>query len=121
MSRRVLIARQDNLGDVLLAGPAVRAVAASGAHVTMLCGPRGAAAAELLPGDRVKLDSRACQLCVGGLVALVADDLPGAQRDDVVAIVPLVALGFELVSAGGDDLEIGDAQLAAHLVEEGPL
>jgi ADP-heptose:LPS heptosyltransferase len=48
----VLIARQDNLGDVLLAGPAVRAVAASGAHVTMLCGPRGVAAAELLPGVR---------------------------------------------------------------------
>lgn len=50
MSRRVLIARQDNIGDVLLAGPAVRAVAESGAQVTLLCGPRGRAAAELLPG-----------------------------------------------------------------------
>jgi ADP-heptose:LPS heptosyltransferase len=50
MSRRVLIARQDNHGDVLLAGPAVRAVAAAGRHVTLLCGPRGRAAAELLPG-----------------------------------------------------------------------
>jgi ADP-heptose:LPS heptosyltransferase len=45
----VLLARQDSAGDVLLAGPAVRAVAA-GARVTLLCGPRGRAAAELLPG-----------------------------------------------------------------------
>ncbi len=50
MSRRVLIVRQDNLGDVLLAGLCVRAVAASGASVTVLAGPRGAAAARLLPG-----------------------------------------------------------------------
>jgi ADP-heptose:LPS heptosyltransferase len=48
--RRVLVARLDNDGDVLLAGPAIRAVAASAAHVTLLCGPRGHAAARLLPG-----------------------------------------------------------------------
>lgn len=59
MSRRVLIARQDSLGDVLLAGPAVRAVAASGAEVTFLCGPRGRAAAELLPGIAEVLEWRA--------------------------------------------------------------
>lgn len=47
--KRVLVARQDNNGDVLLTGPAVRAVADL-AQVTMLCGPRGAAAARLLPG-----------------------------------------------------------------------
>ena len=47
--KRVLLARQDNNGDVLLTGPAVRAVAAS-ARVTFLCGPRGAAAARTLPG-----------------------------------------------------------------------
>jgi ADP-heptose:LPS heptosyltransferase len=35
---------------VLLAGPAIRAVAASRAHVTLLVGPLGLAAAELLPG-----------------------------------------------------------------------
>jgi ADP-heptose:LPS heptosyltransferase len=46
----VLLARLDNDGDVLLIGPALRAVAASGARVTLLCGPRGRAAAELLPG-----------------------------------------------------------------------
>jgi ADP-heptose:LPS heptosyltransferase len=47
--RRVLIVRLDGAGDVLLAGPAVRAVAAR-AEVTMLCGQAGAPAARLLPG-----------------------------------------------------------------------
>ncbi|MFZ6992012.1 glycosyltransferase family 9 protein [Curtobacterium sp. RRHDQ66] len=47
---RVLVARLDSFGDVLVAGPAVRAVAAGASHVTMLCGPQGAPAAELLPG-----------------------------------------------------------------------
>ena len=45
---RVLVARLDSDGDVLLAGPAVRAVAAS-AEVVLLIGPRGRQAAELLP------------------------------------------------------------------------
>nr|WP_206443608.1 glycosyltransferase family 9 protein [Nocardioides sp. KC13] len=38
------------MGDVLLAGPAVRAMAATSDHVTMLCGPLGREAAGLLPG-----------------------------------------------------------------------
>jgi ADP-heptose:LPS heptosyltransferase len=46
----VLIARLDNDGDVLLAGPAVRAAAAHGTRVTLLVGPRGRAAGALLPG-----------------------------------------------------------------------
>jgi ADP-heptose:LPS heptosyltransferase len=45
-----IVVRLDNDGDVLLAGPAIRAVAAGADHVTLLCGPRGAAAAKLLPG-----------------------------------------------------------------------
>ncbi|MDQ3643466.1 MAG: glycosyltransferase family 9 protein [Actinomycetota bacterium] len=45
-----MIARLDNDGDVLLTGPAVRAVAAGARRVTLLCGPRGHAAARLLPG-----------------------------------------------------------------------
>lgn len=49
MTRRVLVARLDSMGDVLITGPAVRAVARE-AEVVMLCGPRGAAAAALLPG-----------------------------------------------------------------------
>ena len=46
----VLVARLDNDGDVLLAGPAVRAVAAGARRVTLLCSPRAKPAAELLPG-----------------------------------------------------------------------
>jgi histidinol-phosphate phosphatase family protein len=48
--RRVLVARLDSMGDVLLCGPAVRAVAAGGDRVTMLCSPRGEPAARMLPG-----------------------------------------------------------------------
>jgi ADP-heptose:LPS heptosyltransferase len=47
---RVLVARLDNLGDVLLAGPCVRAVAAGASHVTLLTGPNGRAAGQLLIG-----------------------------------------------------------------------
>ncbi|MCP2261835.1 ADP-heptose:LPS heptosyltransferase [Streptoalloteichus tenebrarius] len=54
MRERVLVARLDSDGDVLLAGPSVRAAAAgrgSGpADVTLLCSPRGEQAARLLPG-----------------------------------------------------------------------
>lgn len=50
MSGRVLVARLDNVGDVLLVGPAVRAVAAHADSVVMLAGPKGRPAAELLPG-----------------------------------------------------------------------
>ncbi|HEV2086763.1 MAG TPA: glycosyltransferase family 9 protein [Cryptosporangiaceae bacterium] len=50
MKPHALVARLDNAGDVLLAGPAIRAVAASSRRVTMLCGPSGEAAARLLPG-----------------------------------------------------------------------
>jgi ADP-heptose:LPS heptosyltransferase len=54
MTRSVVVARLDNNGDVLLAGPAVRAVAAGASEVTLLCGRRGVAAATLLPGiDRI--------------------------------------------------------------------
>lgn len=48
--RHVLAVRQDNNGDVILAGPALRAVRAGCDRLTLLCGPRGAAAARLLPG-----------------------------------------------------------------------
>jgi ADP-heptose:LPS heptosyltransferase len=48
--KHVLVVRLDSEGDVLLAGPAVRAVASGAGRVTLLCGPRGRAAAELLPG-----------------------------------------------------------------------
>jgi len=46
----VLVARSDSAGDVLVTGPAIRAVAHGARRVVLLCGPRGRAAAELLPG-----------------------------------------------------------------------
>jgi ADP-heptose:LPS heptosyltransferase len=54
---RVLVARLDGVGDVLLAGPAIRAIAFGGRpdggapnDVVVLCGPAGEPAASLLPG-----------------------------------------------------------------------
>lgn len=47
--RKALVVRLDNTGDVLLAGPAVRAVARA-RRVLFLAGPAGAAAARMLPG-----------------------------------------------------------------------
>ena len=55
----VLVARLDNAGDVLLAGPAVRAVAAQAERVVMLVGPPGRPAAELLPGVDAVIEWRA--------------------------------------------------------------
>jgi ADP-heptose:LPS heptosyltransferase len=46
----VLVARLDNDGDVLLAGPAIRAAKRDAERLTLLCGPRGLQAAALLPG-----------------------------------------------------------------------
>ncbi|SCF28902.1 HAD-IIIA family hydrolase [Micromonospora mirobrigensis] len=46
----VLVVRSDSAGDVLVTGPAIRAVAAGARKVVLLCGPRGRAAADLLPG-----------------------------------------------------------------------
>ncbi len=46
----ILAVRPDGLGDVLLTGPAVRALAADGREVSFLAGPAGTGAAALLPG-----------------------------------------------------------------------
>jgi ADP-heptose:LPS heptosyltransferase len=55
--RRLLAVRLDSMGDVVLTGPAVRALAERG-EVTYLCSPIGAPAAALLPGvARVELFS----------------------------------------------------------------
>jgi ADP-heptose:LPS heptosyltransferase len=47
---RMLAVRLDGLGDVLLAGPAIRALVAGSDRLTVLTSPAGAAAAALLPG-----------------------------------------------------------------------
>lgn len=50
-ARRFLIVRLDNIGDVVMTGPALRAIrlAAPGAHLTLLASPAGAQIAPLLP------------------------------------------------------------------------
>ncbi|MEA2245457.1 MAG: hypothetical protein QOD24_5013 [Solirubrobacteraceae bacterium] len=82
MSRHVLLARTDNAGDVLLAGPAVRAVAARAGRVTFLASPRGAAAAELLPG----VDEVLVHEC-----PWIEAPAPSVTRDAVEALVADVA------------------------------
>ncbi|MET9323542.1 glycosyltransferase family 9 protein [Streptomyces sp. NPDC003038] len=47
---RTLVVRLDSAGDVILAGPALRAVAHGSSYTALLCGPQGAPAARLLPG-----------------------------------------------------------------------
>lgn len=47
---RVLAVRQDGAGDMLLTGPALRALAYHADELTVLAGPAGADAARLLPG-----------------------------------------------------------------------
>lgn len=86
----VLVVRPDNAGDVLLAGPAVRAVAAGARRVVLLAGPSGRAAAALLPGvDRV-LEWRTPWIDPGG----VPMTGPHAVRliDQVRRVAPDMAL-----------------------------
>lgn len=87
-----LVVRSDNAGDVLLAGPAVRAVAAGSDRVTLLAGPQGAEAARLLPGvDEVLvwrcpwIDPRPEPLDRGEVLAL-ADALAGRRFDRALVL-----------------------------------
>jgi ADP-heptose:LPS heptosyltransferase len=80
VTRRVLVVRLDGAGDVVLAGPAVRAAAAAqGAEVTLLCGPAGAAAGRLLPGVRRVL------VWSSPWVVAPAPPVTAADVDDIVA------------------------------------
>ena len=62
-----------------------------------------ATAAELGARDGDHFDARPAKQRVGVDVAVVADDDSGLDGDDVVAVVPLLALGLVAVAAGGDD------------------
>lgn len=77
-----MVARLDSLGDVLTTGPAVRAVAARHDRVVFLAGPRGSAAARLLPGvDRV----------LEWAAAWVDFDAPPVTAEGVASLVDTVA------------------------------
>jgi ADP-heptose:LPS heptosyltransferase len=80
--RHVLVVRLDSLGDVLICGPAIRAVAASADRVTVLTGPRGAEAARLLPG----VDDVLTWDC-----PWIAAAAPPVERADLETVVAQVA------------------------------
>lgn len=85
--RSVLVARLDSMGDVLLSGPAVRAIAHHADRVVYLAGPRGAETARLLPG-------------VDGVLTWcapwIAADPPPVDRDDLSRLVTrLSGLGVD--------------------------
>jgi ADP-heptose:LPS heptosyltransferase len=82
MNRRGMVVRLDNAGDVLLAGPAIRAVAAHCDQVTVLAGPNGHAAAGLLPGVDDVITWRA---------PWVDLDPPPLDRTDVALLVDTIA------------------------------
>jgi ADP-heptose:LPS heptosyltransferase len=85
--RRVLVARLDADGDVLLAGPAVRAVGAHADRVTFLCGPAGREAAGLLTGvDEVLVQP----------AEWIAHEPDSVDRDTILRrVVELAALGVD--------------------------
>jgi ADP-heptose:LPS heptosyltransferase len=90
MAGTVLIARLDNTGDVLLAGPAVRAVAAHVDKVVMLTGPHGSAAAHLLPGVEEVIEW--CAPWIDPDPAPITTQHVAVLQDAVRAVAPRAAL-----------------------------
>ncbi|NJP33926.1 glycosyltransferase family 9 protein, partial [Micromonospora thermarum] len=78
----VLVVRADSAGDVLVTGPGIRAVAAHADRVVLLCGPRGRAAADLLPGVDHVIEHRLPWI----------DPAPGpVDPDDIAALTATLA------------------------------
>lgn len=87
MSRRLLVVRLDSMGDVLVSGPAIRAVAAAADHLTLLTGPLGQAAGRLLPG----VDEVLVWAC-----PWILNPAPSVSPVDVAALVEqLAGLGLD--------------------------
>src|SRR5690348_11564792 len=64
--------------------------------------------------DRDHFDAGLTQRRVRAGVAFVSDDGAGLERDDVVAVVPLLALRLERVAAGRDDAHLLHPERLAH-------
>lgn len=79
---RLLVVRPDNLGDVLMAGPALRALrnAAPNARIELLAAPAGAPAAELLPEVSGVLTASVSWQHAGAGDVPIADDLRLVER-----------------------------------------
>ncbi len=90
MSARVLAVRLDSDGDVLLTGPAVRALAAAHGRVDLLVSAQGQQAARLLPGvtDVLRFDAPwsgyAPPSFDGAAVTALVDTLRRRHYDEVV-------------------------------------
>lgn len=87
---RVLAVRMDGMGDVLLTGPAVRALAAGATAVDCLTSIAGAAAAELLPGVDEVLAYDApwigapCHSCFAGELSVLVRQLREKYDEAVI-------------------------------------
>src|SRR5215472_1191010 len=77
-----------------------------------------AAAAELRTPDGDDLDPRLAQKRVGMGIAVVAHDHTGLEGDDIVAVVPLLALSLPGIAAGPDDPEALEAERLLHDLEQ---
>ncbi|MGH1561705.1 glycosyltransferase family 9 protein [Mumia sp. DW29H23] len=82
---RLLAVRLDSAGDVLVCGPAIRAMAAAG-EVDVLAGPAGADAARLLPGVR--------EVHVWTCPWIVAD-APSTDAASIDAVVASLSAGYD--------------------------
>ena len=82
MGGHLLVVRLDSMGDMLAAGPAVRAVAAGADRVTVLCGPAGVAAAQLLPG----VDDTAVWTC-----PWIVNPPPAVSRAEIDDLISRIA------------------------------
>ncbi|UMG93653.1 glycosyltransferase family 9 protein [Nocardioides sp. TF02-7] len=86
MTHRLAV-RLDNIGDLLVTGPALRALRATSDRLTLLCGPRGRAVAPLLPG----IDDVVCWRAPW--IDPEPDPVRPGALDDLVATV--AALGID--------------------------
>ena len=82
MAGHLLVVRLDSMGDMLAAGPALRAVAAGADRVTVLCGPAGVAAAALLPG----VDATVVWTC-----PWIVHPPPAVRRDEIDDLIARIA------------------------------
>ena len=65
------------------------------------------------PSMRQHFDARLAQSLVGVFVLRIGDHDAGLDGDQVVAVVPLLALGLVLVAAGADDAQLGTSSASA--------
>ncbi|OLB65920.1 MAG: haloacid dehalogenase [Actinobacteria bacterium 13_2_20CM_2_72_6] len=109
----VLAVRSDSAGDVLLTGPALRALAAGADRLTLLCGPRGEAAADLLTSFHQSPLPFALLLRLAGVlrISAVSVDYPGSLLDvrhRVDDRLPEPERALSLAAAAGFALPAGD-------------